>query len=459
MRVAVALLLPLAGWAQLQLYRLDGTTEVAVGAVHRLPATAAGETRETRFRVRNSGVAAVSLATLRTQGAGFALGATPTLPYLIAPTAFADFAVRFAPASPGEYSASLTVNTTTVILLAAANAAASVAVRIDGVRAVLSDGAAVDFPRTESGARASRLFEIGNPGTSALAVTGVAVTGAGFRSSAPGSFLLGAGEWISFEVFFEPTEAQTYQATLAVDDRRFVLRGVATAPPLRKPAIMVDTAAISSAQQRKVSLRFDPVPQVGGTGTLELGFRPAVEGVADDPAVRFTGTGARRASFTVVAGQALARFGDQTELTFQTGTTAGRVEFGVTLGASTGQSAPPDLAVAIAPAPVAIDTARANRRANDLDVELIGFDNTYSVGALTFQFFDRSGALLFDGPIRVDAGSSFKNYFAAFQKDVGSAFLLRVSFPVTGDVTRVGAVEAELTNAAGPVKTQRVSFP
>lgn len=459
MRLALALLLPLAGAAQLQLARLDGTTETAVAAVHRLPATAAGETREVRFRVRNAGAAAAPLATVRVQGAGFSLGAAPTLPYLIAPAAFADFAVRFAPALPGEYSASLTVNTSTVILLAAANAAASVAVRTGGVRAVLSDGAAVDFPRTETGARSSLLFEIGNPGAGALAVSGVGLSGAGFRASVPASFLLGAGEWISFEVFFEPAEPRAHQAALAVDQRRFTLRGAGSAPPLQKPAIVIDPGTMSSGQQRKISLRFDPAPQVSGAGTLELGFRPAVDGLSDDPAVRFVSTGARRASFTVVAGEPLARFGAQTELTFQTGTTAGRVDFAVTLGVALATPPAPDLSVAIAAAPVALDTARANRRANDLDVELIGFDNTYSAGAMTFQFFDRSGALLFDGPIRVDAAANFKTYFASFQKEIGSAFLLRVSFPVTGDATRVGAVEAEMTNAAGSARTQRVSFP
>jgi hypothetical protein len=459
MRAAIALLLPAAACAQLELYRLDGTAEAPVGAVHRLPATAAGDVRDTRFRVRNNGPAAVSLATIRVQGSGFSPGAAPTLPYLIAPTAFADFTVRFAPASPGDYSASLTVNTTTVILLAAAQAGASVAVRADGVRTVLSDGAVVDFPRTEAGARSSRLFEIGNPGAAPLAVSGVSLAGGGFRASVPATFLLAAGEWISFEVFFEPPEARAFQATLAVEQRRFTLRGTGIAPPLQKPSILLDAPALASGQQRKVSLRFDPPPQAAGTGTLELAFRPAVDGLSDDPAVRFTASGARRASFTVAPGQALARFGDQTELTFQTGTTAGRVDFAVTLGAGQSGVPAPDFSVPIAPAAVVIDTARANRRANDLDVDLIGFDNTYSAGVLTFRFFDRSGAALFDGPVRVDAGASFKTYFAAYQREIGSAFLLRVSFPVTGDVNRVGAVEAEVVNAAGTARTQRLNFP
>jgi hypothetical protein len=91
----------------------------------------------------------------------------------------------------------------------------------------------------------------------------------------------------------------------------------------------------------------------------------------------------------------------------------------------------------------------------ELDVQVIGYDNTYSAGAMQFTFFDAKGNAI-GAPVNADFTSNFKTYFAT--QTSGSAFLFRVSFPVQGDQTQVATVKATLTNTAGPVQTGTLTF-
>ena len=60
-------------------------------------------------------------------------------------------------------------------------------------------------------------------------------------------------------------------------------------------------------------------------------------------------------------------------------------------------------------------------------------------------------------PIQSDFSTSFRTLYQG--KTLGSSFLMRVTFPVTGDVTAVGGMEATLSNTAGEAQTQRIAFP
>ncbi len=86
---------------------------------------------------------------------------------------------------------------------------------------------------------------------------------------------------------------------------------------------------------------------------------------------------------------------------------------------------------------------------------MTGFDNTYSAGAMTFTFFDTSGHALPPGAIHADFTQDFRTFFTKAQ--AGSAFQVRVSFPVTGDTTGIGSVDVQLTNSAA-VETQHLNF-
>jgi hypothetical protein len=53
----------------------------------------------------------------------------------------------------------------------------------------------------------------------------------------------------------------------------------------------------------------------------------------------------------------------------------------------------------------------------------------------------------------VDATSNFHQYFYA-NNAAGGSFSMQASFPVTGDVTKVGSVAVTLTNSVGQTSTK-----
>ena len=141
-------------------------------------------------------------------------------------------------------------------------------------------------------------------------------------------------------------------------------------------------------------------------------------------------------------------------IVFSTGTTVGTLTFTVDAGIF-GLSGSQSTSLTTTPALVALSSTGATSRANELDVVIAGFDNTYSIGAMSFAFFDRGGASITS--LSADFTANFKTFFQG--QNAGSSFLTRVSFPVTGDVTQVGGVNVTLTNAAGAVTTPRLNFP
>src|SRR5260370_25391535 len=106
-------------------------------------------------------------------------------------------------------------------------------------------------------------------------------------------------------------------------------------------------------------------------------------------------------------------------------------------------------------APV-MSTVQAVRSAGSIEIQVTGFDNTRSLGALSFTFYDAAGNPLPPGTIRTDALADFTKYFAT--SNLGGVFLLRAVFPVTGDATLLASCDATLANSAGSAKTQRTYF-
>jgi len=192
---------------------------------------------------------------------------------------------------------------------------------------------------------------------------------------------------------------------------------------------------------------------VTATGTMTLVFSPSVKTVADDAAVQFLATSTRVASFAVSAGASAITLNAQPNIVFSTGTTAGTITFTVNSGIY-GLSGSPSTSVTTAPIPVALASSAATSRANELDVVISGFDNTYSIGTMSFSFVDRSGAAITSIP--ADFSADFQIFFKGQN---GSSFLMRASFPVTGDVSQVGGVAVVLNNAAGVVTAPSLKFP
>lgn len=440
--LAVSGLVPAAVFAQLQLFQFDGTVERPVGALFDVGSAATGDTLESRFRVRNTGSAAITVQTISVAGAGFKLSAQPALPYILAPQNAVDFRVAFSPTTTGSFSANVAVNTLSAMLTGRGVPTTLVLFE----QSPLSSGMIAGFGQAEIGSNITKTFTISNPNASALDVNSISVTGPGFRGpvgiAAP--LQLAPGASASFQVVFEPQQPMPAQGTLSIDQRSFVLVALGTEPPLPKATLVMTGGALSSAQQSKISIVLASASKVNGAGTLTLDFRPN-PGLPDDPAVQFLSGPRRAASFAVKPGDT------QYDFAFQTGTTAGTIVFTVKTTNSADQ-----FTVPIAPATVSIDNAMGSRRVNDLDISLSGFDNTHSISQLSFTFYDKGGRVLQPGVLRVDAAPEFKRYFDSGQ--AGGMFLMRATFPVTGDASQIAGADVQVANSAGVANTQRITF-
>lgn len=469
----LAALGPLSALAQLQVYSFDGVNQTAVGAVFNVGTASPGDTATARFLVRNIGTGPATLTSLGLAGDGFLFSNVPSLPYILAPytgsaVSEVEFDVAFSPSGVASYSAFLQVNTIEIILDGTGTQAA--VLTLAGSDIPLSAGAIIDFGSLASGMTKQLTFDLSNPGSAAVPVGTLSVTGTGFQgpigTSAPIS--IAPGQTVSFQVEFLPTSGQAFQGTLALDQRTFVLTGQGLSPPLPAASIVFGSSVGQSAQQNNVSIPLASASQVSGTGTLTMTFQSSVPGVSDDPAIQFLSGPLRQATVTISPGDSTAMFdGGQSDLVFQTGATAGTITFSLTL---TGNSIPAAQAtLTIAPAPVNIASATSIRLlggvivngepagvlvGGEVDISISAADNTYSASQLAFTFFDQKGATLEPGVIQVDATANFQSYFAT--TTIGGAFALLAKFPVTGDVTQIISTDIAITNSVGTTTTQHI---
>lgn len=444
MRYLAILLWAIAASADTRLFVVNGTTETPVADAYGVPTTAPGDSTDTRFRVRNSDGSTVTVPTLALSGFGFSF---PSEPSLNSDASAADFRVRFAPAFAGSYSANLSVNGKGTILH---GLAAPVVTLAPEGGAPLPTGTVIDFGNVQRGSQGLRGFRLDNPNPTAANVT-VTVSGAAFTGPIGLTLPVPAGGSASFQILCRPQTTGTLTGAVTVDQRSFPLTVLAFDPAMPAPSLVVDPPTASSSQQVHLSVMLASASAVAGSGTVKLEFRSAVAGMADDPAVRFVSTGSRVASFQVKAGDSSGTFNGQPDIVFQTGTTAGSIVLTLQTTDTTKQAS-----IAIGALPPAVATIAAVRRVNDVDVTVTGYDNTYSMSQLSFTFYDAKGAAI-QAPLAADARAAFQSYFRG--STTGSSFLMLASFPVTGDATKIAAVEMSLTNSSGVTNVQRTSIP
>jgi hypothetical protein len=312
----------------------------------------------------------------------------------------------------------------------------------------------VEFGAVELGSAAVRHFAFLNQQSTALAVPPVSVQGGDFAlSAAPASgTLLQPGQSAGFDMRFAPAAAGARAGTLVAGERSYAVSGTGLEPPLPRPSLSVSLPQTQSAQQGSIAVKLDAASKIAGSGTVTIDFHPSagLSPGAADQAVQFA-PGGRTAAFTVAPGDTQGRFGTQSALGFQTGTTSGDLVFTVELGGITARQT-----VNIAPAPVGVAAAQGSRAPGGIEIDVTGFDNTRTAGQLTYTFFDAAGNAIPPGAMRADAAAGFAAHFAS--SGLGGVFLLKAVFPVTGDAARVAAFEVQLTNSAGTSKTARTSF-
>jgi len=448
-------LAPVMAHAQLVLYSLSGTIPSPLASVYGYGQVAAGDLKEVRFRALNTGTASVTITLLKvinTAGAGFSIVNSSSTPFVVAPGNGMDFFVRFSATPVISYSATLQVNTASAILLATVVPAPTLTVALPCTGP--DANGAISFGRIPQGTQQACTLSILNPFLQPLTVSPLTVTGAAFTTSSASAVTIAAGQSASFAIQFTPATASSFSGTLTVGPRTYALAGAGFSMPLPSLIWTFDTTAMSSGEQHALSLQLSAPSAAAAAGSVTLSFTPSASVVTNDSAVQFVATSKRVASFAVSAGSAVITLNAQPNIVFSTGTTAGTLTFTVDPGIF-GLSGSPSTSLTTLPGPIAIATSGATSRANQLDVVISGFDNTYSVGAMSFAFFDRNG-----GSITTLSADFTTNFRAFFQNQTaGSSFLMRLSFGVTGDVSKIGAVEVALNNSVGMVRTPRLNFP
>ena len=433
----LALLLAPAAHAQFDLFLVEGGVERAAPAVYGFGALYADESASARFRLRNTSNAPATVSVLAVAGAGFTL-TPPQLPASLAPQGAIDFSVAFHATATGGYSASL--HSEGIAILLTATVAPRLTYRIDPPSDTAFPGT-VDFGSAVRGSVVRRRFTIQNDTALVLTIPAISAQGADFAllAAAPSGQVLQPRQGGEFTVLFTPHTTGPLQGSLTLGDRSYALLGTGSDPSLPKPIVSLDLKQVASAQQGALIVRFDAPAQISGMGTASINFLgPA------DSAIAFA-SGGRSATFAIAPGDV------QAVLPFQTGTSAGVLIFAVQIGGANDQQM-----VTIPAVPPGITTAQGVRSPGAVEVLIAGFDNTRSLGALAFTFYDTAGYPIAPGAILPDAGSASAKYFAG--SDLGGVFLLRAVFPVTGDTAQVASCAVMLTNAAGASKIQRAFF-
>jgi hypothetical protein len=413
--------------AQWRLTAVTVSAERAVTDFYDLGAIETGERMEARFRLRNTGAAPASFTPITVAGSGFSVEAPA--PFSVAPGGAVDFLVRFQPRSAGAFSAALQTSYGSTILRAAATPAALV--RLESGEE-LPGGAIIDFGIRPIATSAARRLVLANTSLTLLTPPTLAISGADYalRGTVPPQ--LAAGETAVIELVFTPSAIGLREARLDIGAKRFTLRGQGAPPPLK--FTLIADSLVRSGEQRRVTLHFDDPAFVAADGLITLDL----EGGLTDPAVVFA-NGSRRYEFRVRPGDREFSFD------YQAGASAGIIRFHAVVSDQVQQAS-----VQIAPEAVRVTQAEAARETGALTVRINGFDNTRSASRLVFVFLDAGGAEL--ARQAVDAETLFRDYFAT--PGAGGVFSLSARFPVTGDASRVAAVETQLINLMGTARAQ-----
>ncbi|MCC6587896.1 MAG: choice-of-anchor D domain-containing protein [Bryobacterales bacterium] len=452
--LALCLLLAAApAGAQIAVYTVttNGAESPVEGLVD-VGTTPVGDLLDTRVRLRNPGTVAINVTTLRVQGVAFSLVGNPTLPYLMAPGTNIDFRVRFLPVNTGSYSATLQANDRSVFFRGIAIPAPRLYFDRDGTLEPVATNVSIDFGRVQKNTSLTRRLLLRNEGGASFTTRDIRISGLGLALKLGFALPLAmaAGEAASFEVTATPPRSGILSGTLEIDGRQFKIDVTATDPPVPDMSINLPAEPLVSGRQAKLTVTLASPSPLTTSIPLTLTFTP-LGGAPDDPAVLFVSPASRIATLSITEGDSIAKIGTQSDIVFQTGTTAGTLTFKVQAGFKT-----QEVSATIAAALPALDTVKATRGTGSVEVIATGFDNTRTASQISFVFYDKSGRAINSDPIRAAVADAFSQYFRASQ--LGGLFSLKASFPVAGDTTQIGAVEVILSSAQGASAPTRAAF-
>jgi hypothetical protein len=466
MKTVLFLAVSLVARAQLSLTACSNPSS-PIQSTYTFGPVAAGLEQDVDFCILNNGTSSAAVNLISVSGAGFALNAiNGKVPGVVAPSNSLRFTVGFvsAPsAALGSYSASLVITpgsgaAMSVVLLATLIPAPAVTI-FPPCQPIGTT--TINFGTLTNHSVHGCEVMINNQSSAAMVVSSIAVTGPFEISGAPAfPVTLTPNATPAFDFSIDTTPGcgttainGTLVITAAGGTFTYQLTAQGADPPLPQPSFMLDSMTLASGQQHTLSISLASPAVCPAKGSVNLAFSSTGNiPVPDDASIMFLSGSSRTLPFTADAGSSTVSINRQPSATFQTGTTAGVVTFSLTGTSYTGN---PTLILPIPAAPIVIETAVAsNQRTGELDINIVGFDNTYSAGAMTFTFQDSSGKAI-GSPVTADFTSNFHSYFAT--QNAGS-FLVRVSFPVTGNASQIATVSVTLANSAGSTSTGTLTF-
>ncbi|MGH9440385.1 MAG: hypothetical protein ACRD22_21620, partial [Terriglobia bacterium] len=275
-----------------------------------------------------------------------------------------------------------------------------------------AEGPGIDFGQVVSGMSKTFQVSVCNPYTAYgdVSISKLDVSGAGFTApdlpslpltippaADPNDCQTGSGP-VGFDLEFTAAGLGNSSGTLTIGTRIIPLTAQTVAPPLSGVSFQL-SEPLTSDQQPNLTLQLASPSQGTHTGTLTMTFQPSVQSVGDDPAVQFLATSGRQLNVAFATGSQTGTYNNQSAIAFQTGTTAGTLTFTLSVaGIQVGTKS-----FDIVPEKVHIASAAATLSSPNIVVTINGYDNTYSVGQLSFTFYDTKGNVITPGAIAVDA--------------------------------------------------------
>ena len=161
-----------------------------------------GSSSSQNITLTNSGNAALAISSATPSGQGFSINGA-VLPQTIGAGASVTFAVQFAPASAGNTSGTISVNSN------AAGSPATIALGGTGVQGQLTaNPTSVSFGGVAVGSNGSRSMTLTNSGTASITISSAGVSGTGFAiAGLTTPTMLSPGQSVGFSAGFTPSAA------------------------------------------------------------------------------------------------------------------------------------------------------------------------------------------------------------------------------------------------------------
>ncbi len=312
--------------------------------------------------ISNSGAGTGTVSGISLSATGFRLTGVPVLPANVAPTQSLQFAIVFAPTQSGAFTGSFQITATGVSItgaLFASTTTPTLAVTYtlsDGIPHTLSNGATVVFPSVDINATTTATVVISNSGTGTGTVSGITLSGTGFRLT--GVPVLPANvaptQSLQFAIVFAPTQSGAFTGSFQINmtgvSITATLSGSTTAPSFTVTYTLANGNA--NILSNGTTINF-PAVNINTTATATIDIVNQGTGAGSVTAVSVAGTGFQVTALaalpaTVAVGQDF-HFGIAFSPT-QAGSFSGTYSItvgGISIsGALAGSTSPPSFSVA-----------------------------------------------------------------------------------------------------------------